>query len=278
LQRVVRFDRRLSTLDIGVPHANCYYISRERLLDFTTRYEYQLELDRELPETLLLFPEPEFDRLEQSSAAELSTEYWRLLFHIRVHLEYRELATARTLDDDRLLSRLRGIGEIQFAEARYVMRSEELLLPPVHYASAYTEFAATFLEYWYFSPEQLPVLFPAIRAAQQVADQLRDEFDHAELYAATRLAGARDPSAPRFRESEPATIPFDPTAERPIGREPSPRAIQRWLARAHRFERVGNFIQAAIIHQKVARRAPLAQRAEAEQLAQDSLARFAQRL
>ena len=46
LQRIIRFERRLSTLDIVVPHSQVYHTTRDRLIDFTSRYEFHLNIDR----------------------------------------------------------------------------------------------------------------------------------------------------------------------------------------------------------------------------------------
>src|SRR5688572_28028783 len=84
LRRVIRFDRHLTTLGWNVPHRKSYVIKRERLFEFVSRFELELDLERELPETVVLLERPDDEVLLGTSAAELLLQYWRLLFHIRV--------------------------------------------------------------------------------------------------------------------------------------------------------------------------------------------------
>ncbi len=279
LQRVVRFDRRLSTLDWSVPHADCYFISRERLIDFTTRYEYQLQLDRDLPETLILLPLPEEDELEVSSAGKLLHGYWRLLFHSRVHLEYRELTNQHKLDADRLLERLCGLGPIPFAEARNVLHSEEMLLPPTGYASAYTEFAATFLELWYFARQELSDFFPATRDYSQIARMLTDDFDHEALCKATRPEGVPDAADASLDDltAQPEGL-LSATSVAGSSETSNPNSYRRCVARSIRLDAVGNYAKAAVLRQRAVRIASVAELSEAEKSARESIVRFAERL
>ncbi len=279
LQRIIRFDRRLSTLDIAVPHAECYFIRRERLLEFTTRYEYQLELGRDLPEMLILLPALGDEDEDQRPAGESLFNYWRLLFHIRVHLEYRQQAVAAKFDSDRLLERLQALGAIPFAEARAVLRNDELLLPPINYLSMYTEFAAKFLEIWYFSPQQLAVHFPSIRDFRQAAEIFAADLDHAALHQSTRPEGAAEKQTLPPDLARSGEVPsVEALSTHADSMESQPRAYHRWMARSNRLDRVGNFVKAAILRQMAARHGPIGERTAAQALAQDSLARFADRL
>ncbi len=279
LQRVVRFDRRLSTLDLSVPHADCYFISRERLVDFTTRYEYQLQLDRDLPTTLILLPLPEEDELNEAALGKLLRRYWRLLFHVRVHLEYRELSNLHKLDADRLLERLCGLGPIPFAEARQVLQREEMLLPPTGYLSMYTEFAATFLELWYFARQELSAYFPAVSEPSKIAQMLSADFDHLGLYKATRPDGS--PDAAEALSDDLAVPPAHlvrATNAADASETSNLNLYRRCVARSIRMDAIGHYAKAAVVRQRAVRVAPVAQQSEAATGARDSIVRFAERL
>src|SRR6185436_11269861 len=71
LRRVIRFDRRLTTFGWDVPHRKSYVIARERLFDFVSRFELELDVERDLPETVILLERPDEEDLQQRSSEEL---------------------------------------------------------------------------------------------------------------------------------------------------------------------------------------------------------------
>jgi hypothetical protein len=310
LQRIIRFDRRLSTLDVRVPHAAVYAIERERLIDFTARYEYQLQLPRDLPETVILLPQNDESELITKPASELLRTFWRKLFHIHLHLEARRLAVRDRVEPDWLLRRLVAIGAIPFAEARTVLASEEQLLPPTNYLSEYIEFAAQFLELWYFAPEELGAFFPGIGDLDAVTRLLAEDFDHARLFEATRPPGAGDASGPGRRRGAihrqfgkhaahagdemrggRQVNPLKPSegsirqAASPsnelgggVGSPPNLGLHRRLVARARRADGSGHYAKAAILLHKAARLAPVAERTETVTWANQATEQFAQHL
>src|SRR5262245_15910583 len=80
LHRVIRFDRRLPTFGLSVPHRKSYFLSRTRLFDLVSRFELELDVDRSVPDTVILLERPDEDELLKRPAAEVLFDYWRKLF------------------------------------------------------------------------------------------------------------------------------------------------------------------------------------------------------
>ena len=250
LRRVIRMDRRISPLGFGVPHGDTYLIVRERLFDLVSHFELELDPTHRLPDAVLLIRRPDEEELHGRPASEVLFEYWRLLFHIRTHLELQRRVAAGQLTEDGVLDRLRRIGSPEYAEIRGVLQRDEMLLPPRTDLSTYVEFAATFLELRYFALEQLPAHFPALRDEDGICNVLAKDVDHRAVYDATRLAGAERPPAGTDQEAIPAE-PLEPVEIDPL--RPSPPAYWRLIARAERAGSVGNAVKAAILRYKASR-------------------------
>jgi hypothetical protein len=277
LRRVIRLDRRFGAFDFGVPHRKSYAIAGSRLFEHVSRFELELDEARELPETVLLLERPEDDEFNTRPAAEILSDCWRLLFHIRVHVELERRIKAGTLTEDDLLDRLHRIGAPEFAEARTVLQREEMLLPPVTDLSSYVEFAAVFLELSYFAPEQLAWYFPALEDHASIATVLAVDLDHAALHEATRLPGAHDRATNGHEGMELVeSPPAEPAAADPL--LPSPPAYWRLIARAERVGSLGNTVKAAILRCKASRLALPDRVQETKSRARAELGRLARRL
>ena len=250
LRRVIRMDRRIPQLGFGVPHGDTYLIVRERLFDLVSHFELELDPTYHLPDAVLLIKRLDEDDLQGRPASEVLFEYWRLLFHIRIHLELQRRIAAGQLTEDGVLDRLRRIGSPEYAEIRGILQRDEMLLPPRTDLSTYVEFAATFLELRYFAPEQLPSHFPALRDEDGICSVLAKDVDHRAVYDATRLAGAERPPAGPDQEAIPAEQ-LEPVEIDPL--RPSPPAYWRLIARAERAGSVGNAVKAAILRYKASR-------------------------
>ncbi len=274
LRRVIRMDRRIP-IGFSVPHETNYVILRERLLDLVSRFEMELDSQRDLPDALLLLKRPDDESLEHRAASDVLFDYWRLLFHARVHRELQRRIVSGRLTEDDVLDRLRRLGSAEYSEIRGVLQRDNLLLNPRTDLSTYVEFAAEFLELSYFAPDELPWHFPAIRDLERVAQILYLDVDHLAIYEGTRLAGAERPAAPPEDESaeheaaEP--IEIDPL-------RPSHPAYWRLIARAERAGTVGNAVKGAILRNKAARLALPNHVGRMKSLAQAELKRLVRRL
>ncbi len=278
MQRIIRFERRLSTLEFGVPHSRSYHTTRDRLLDFTSRYEFHLNIDRASTEEVILLAQPEDDELAKTPRDALLFDYWRMLFHIRIHIAMRDRlpehhAAAGLLQD------LQQLGALPFAEVRNVLHSEELLLPPVNDQGIFVEFAATFLELWYFT-QDLNWYFPAIDDFTPIIRMLTQYVDHQKIQQQTRIEGSAElEQLARTEDSWRHGLPNrrQPEEQPSIGRS-RPRVFRRLVSRANRLGKIGNYAKAAIVRQKSIRAAPPGKVAESEENTRAELQRIGQRL
>jgi len=280
LRRVIRLDRRIGTLGLSIPHGKTYLLPQDRLFDCVSRFELELDPTRRLPEVVLLIERPEEEELANWPAGELLREYWRLLFHLRVHRELEPQMTPSQLSDDALLDRLRQIGSTEYAEIRAVLQRDEMLLPPRSDAATYVEFAAVFLELLYFAPEQLAWHFPILREPERIAELLARDIDHRALYAATRLPRAAERTGRAFEGAGVIDFagPREPGGEDADPLRPSPPAYWRLIARAEKVSAIGNAAKAAILRRKASRLALPDRAQESLALARAELERLARRL
>jgi hypothetical protein len=280
LRRVIRLDRRIGTLGFNIPHGKTYLLPQDRLFDCVSRFELELDPSRRLPEVVLLIERPEEETLARCPPGEILREYWRLLFHIRVHQELEQRIADGHLTDDVLLDRFHQIGSTEYAEIRAVLQRDDMLLPPRSDAATYIEFAAVFLELLYFAPDQLPWQFPILLQPDRVAERLAWDVDHRNLYAATRLPGARDWVVGAFDDAGiiDSAGPREPGAEDADPLRPSPPAYWRLIARAEKVSSLGNAAKAAILRRKASRLALPDRAQESLTLAQAELERLAGRL
>jgi hypothetical protein len=279
LHRIIRLDRRLPTFGLNIPHRKCYFLARDRLLNFVSRFELELDVDDKLADQVILLEKPDEDELLERPSAEILFDYWRSLFHVRVHLALELLIEQGSLTDETVIERLRLIGATEYAEIRSVLHSEDMLLPPRTDQSIYIEFAAVFLELWYFAPEQLAWYFPAIRSADSIAKILSVDVDHVGLQSTTRITGAAESADVRWHEENWSST--DSSAVEIVNVDPlkpSPPSYWRTLARAEKVGSLGNVVKAAILRKKAARQALPDRMKEAESLAHAELERLARRL
>jgi hypothetical protein len=193
LRRVIKKHGRVAGLGLQVPHRKSYVLSREELYDVVGRDELDLAPGRRLPDVVVLLPRPE-GKLLSWSRGTLLREYWRLLFHARVHAALQLRQRSGALGAAAVRDRVRRLGFAEFAEAGAVLRQEHFLLPPGDARGVYEEFAAVYLELRHFAPHQLPLYFPACADFASVDATLALDVDGAALFAATRLEGAPDPA------------------------------------------------------------------------------------
>jgi hypothetical protein len=270
LRRVIKKDRKLSGVGLQVPHRKCYVVARDALFQIVDRGDLGLEPDRELPETVILLPRPDPERLRRRRDQDVLARFWRLLFHAAVH---RAIA-ARELTLKEVRDRARAIGLAAFAEIRSVLRQERFLLPPQDDAAAYEEFAALYMELATFAPSLVPHCFPAIDDFTKVDRLLAADVDCAGLLAATRPAGAPDlPTVELPRTDEPAPEPVT-NGRRDVDLADS----QTFASLAGLAASRGNDVRAALRFMQCARVAPRARRAEARAAAEQELQKLVKRL
>ena len=273
VRRAIKHDRGLPTLIFRVPHRLAFTIGGESVLRVVDRDELGLGAGEAPPETVILIAEPEPDELDGRTSAEVLRDYWRRLFHARVHVELERRFADGTIGPAGLRDRIGRIGPSTFEEARSVLRQEDYLLPPRVDSGVYVEFAAVYLTLRAFADHLIPRYFPAIRDYDAVERTFAEDLDFEALLTSTRLPGSAETSAP----------PEDPDDERePVddaGHEaPSDARYRRLLARAGRASGRGNLVRAAILRTRAARLAGSSLAGQARSAARDALDQLAGRL
>lgn len=256
LRRVIKKHRRLGGLGLAVPHRQSYRIDRAALMRLTTPAE--LGATAELPEDVLLFPQPE----GHVSRDELLVTYWRRLFHAQVHVEL-------ALDGLTTAARIAELGPVAFEEARDVLQQENLLFEPDNSEEVYEELAAVFLELRHFDPHRVEQYFPGLDAAV-LERQLAADVDGDELFRRTRLEGAPDPAT--VIATEPAVPTEPPPEERTTT---APGAIR---VKAEQVARAGNQVRAALLLSRAVAVSPPSQAGALHGAARGEIEALARRL
>jgi hypothetical protein len=239
LDRLIQQVWDLPSLLWEVPHRKVFVVDRHVLFRHVEQDELDLEAERLLPPTVILLARPSAEKLADERTELLLLQYWRRLFHARVHL-----ALDNNVDHDRLgpaavAERVAELGRTSFDEVRTVLVHDGYALARFDDAAVYCEFAAVFLEMRYFAPHLLPIYFPGLRDLEKVDKLLGRDVDAAALFQKTRLPGAAEPSAL-------------------VGHKISEAHDYYWklMEQAERVGRKGNLVRAAILHTRATRVAP----------------------
>jgi hypothetical protein len=232
LRRVIKHDCHVGGLGLQVPHRKSYVIGREALLAIVSRGELGISPDRSLADVLILLPEPEPASLRKHPPGVLLRDYWRLLFHARVHVALLRRVQQGDLDDATLNKRVEQIGVLDFEEFEVVVRQENFLLPPGDQRTVYEELVSLYLELRFFASHLLPEYFPSVVSFEKLDRVLAQDVAAEALFEATRLPGADDPVPPENVQDEQ-------------------RWWYRWLtARAEKASASGNSVRSAVLRQQ----------------------------
>lgn len=245
LRRVILQDLRLPGIGFTVPHGHVYTIERERLLVIVDRAELNISPAADLPLHVILLPHPPEDQpLTDENRTFVLWQFWRHVFHGRVHAELAERCQREEWTEADVYERIRRLGAAPFFEVRQVLRRDELLQHDRNRTAAFLEFAAVVLELRYFAPTERPHYFPAIEDWSAVDALFDADFPHPQWHAQTRPAGA------------PQTCPQVPPPPRPAGLEAvaglapgrDGQPIRASLAHAAQASERGNQVKGAILH------------------------------
>lgn len=281
LRRVIREDRRLRGLRLHVPHGLGYIVGRELFVNIVDRSELWIEVSRDLPDRLLLLPQPDGDTLENTPAEQILTEYWRSLFHLRIHQELETRLPRGAGGAAAFEERIERLGAAEFDEIRSVLDQEGLLFPDADPRSVLVEFAAFYMELRYFAPGSLPRYFPAFERRAVAMSVVAELVHGAALFADTRpedaeLPAEEVPLADYDALPPAAESPEPPPRARP--RRPSMRKYQALVAAAERAATRGNLARACILLLRARQRAPDRAENRARAAVKDTLGRFVRRL
>jgi hypothetical protein len=246
LRRVIKKHGGLTGIGLQVPHRKSYVIGQDVLLQIADYADLRIKYSRALPDTLLLFPAPDLAKFRALPPGAMLLEYWRLLFHARVHLAVRRVHGDGPDAEAVLHERVRRLGQAEIDEIRSVLRQENFLPPLNNVRSSYEEFVAVFLELRCFAPHRLPYYFPAIGDPDAIFRALDLDLDATALLAATRLEGAPDPSpaSPRIE------IGDAPTEVNESAFASDGAAYRRLTRRAENADKRGNLVRAALLRRK----------------------------
>lgn len=251
LQKIAAYDRGPGVNVFALPRAQAYLIGRARLLEIAHREE--LPLDVPPPgETLLLLAKPEADQLASTSAPDMLSRFWRLMFNARV--KSAVAASIFSAADPRaaVQERIERLGRAAFNEARYVLHRERYLSAGADDAEAYAEFAALYLEFTSFSPAARAYFFPAMEDSAAVLDALSADVNWQAILKSTRPAGATDAEGALAAETN-GPISASGRGKRRIGRDADHR--DKLLKKAQAADARGNDVRAAIFRMRVYRAA-----------------------
>ena len=190
IRRIIRERFGVANLTVALPHTQCQVVSGADIRKLAHPDELGLESFDALPEKCLLICEPENGEMDHWPLKDLKLQVWRRLFHAKLDLAFQELSTANNLP---LLRRnIAAIGQVEFDEAHYVLRSELRLMDPNSREEAWRELAAIYLEMRFFEPDLLPIWFPSLHDSAAAEKVLSNHLDIERI----------------FRESKPDDAPF----------------------------------------------------------------------
>ncbi len=276
VRRAIKHDRELPSLALRVPHRWSFTISSASALRVIDRDELGLSSYETPPESIILLAAPEPEDLAARPRGEVLRDYWRALFHARVHLRLDARIASGALTPGHLRDRIRRLGPSVFEEARSVLRQEDTLLPPRDDLAVYVEFAAVYLELREFDSTLLGVYFPAIDDRSEVDDVLAEDVHAETLIVATRLPGALRPSASRGWSDDEAEIGAEPEPEPSV--VPSRPRYLGLLDQAEEASSKNNLIRAAILRVGAARLAGPSMAGQARSLARKAIDKLTGRL
>ncbi len=250
LRRVIKHDRHVHGVGFQVAHRKTYVISRDRLLKLVRPQELGLANADDWPGTLLLIGQPDAERQAGLPREATLLASWQLLFHARLDASLEARRADGTLSDAVIADRVARIGPAAFAEIGTVLTQERMLLPPIDAAATYLEFAAVYLELCTFAPGLRAFYFPGILDFDAIDALLCEDVDAAAILAATRPAGAPEPTTAEASAGDEAADAETTNGDLPFGAEPA--AYQSLMSRADDVAARGNLVRAAILRMRAA--------------------------
>jgi hypothetical protein len=240
VRRIIRSDLDIPLLRARVPHRDSILLSPERLLELA---DDLWAMPPVLPETILLIARPDRERFTAGNGTALLREYWRVLYHGCLDIATRKAVASRAATGRELVALVERIGETAVEEATAVLAREGLLRDRGNRREAVAEFMATYLELEAFSPELVPIWFPAVDDHVAITEVFADMVEPHDLLVLTRPAPLAD-HVPRPAQA----VSLGPRARphRKPGRLAAfaARSIRRRAAAAARR---GNDVRAALL-------------------------------
>ena len=255
IRRVIRERYGFAHLSASIPHAESQIVPADDVRHLVHPDELGLTSFSDLPADCLLICQPDEGELEHWPMQELLQQVWRRLFHAEID---RELLRRLHTDIHRadVQERIANIGQVEFDEAHFVLRSELRLVDAESRIEAWREFVALYLEMKHFEPDLLTVWFPSVVERPQIPDVLARDINAPEILKRTQLYGATSPDlTPHVVRDEARLINTRRDWSLGIGIVPSDRAYVSQLRRRERANERGNTVAAAVCAIRAAQRA-----------------------
>jgi hypothetical protein len=269
VRRIIRADLDLPLIWAKVPHRESIALPPERLLELV---DDVWAMPAAVPDRILLVARPDRDRFATSD--ELLREYWRRLYHACLDAAARRAIATRAATGHDFMALVDQIGETAVEEASAVLAREGLLRDRRSSRESLAEFIATFLEFEAFSPELLPIWFPAVGGHAALAASFAALVDAPTILARTRPPGVVTSSGYPERLSSAAQAPESISGLR----EASKVGLSSLRWRATLAARRGNDVRTALLQWKLCRGDMAANQERASRLLARTVTRFAERV
>ncbi len=269
VRRIIRADLDLPLLWTKVPHRDSIALTPERLLELV---DDVWAMPAVLPTRILLVARPDRERF--ATTEDLLREYWRRLYHACLDDAAQRAIASQAATGRDFMAIVDRIGETAFEEASAVLAREGLLRDRRNSREALAEFIATYLELESFSPELLPIWFPAVERHANLASSFAELVDAPSILARTRPEGASSSSG------RPEGVPR--VAHHPARfdtfRPPSKVGLSSLRLRASLAARRGNDVRTALLQWRLCRGDQGPKRERASRLLARTVLRISERV
>lgn len=255
IRRVIRERYGFAKLSASIPHTESQIVTASDVRHLVHADELGLATLQSLPDVCILITQPDEGELEHWPIQELLQQVWRRLFHAQVDRQLTQKLQHGIRRAD-IQERIAKIGQVEFDEAHFVLRSELRLIDPMSRTEAWREFVALYLELKRFEPDLLPVWFPSLADRVNVEAILGQDVNAEELFQKTRLYGATSPDlTPHVVRDETRLVNTRRDWSLGVGVTPSDRAYLRQLRWRDKANERGNTVGAIVCAMRAAQRA-----------------------
>ncbi len=255
IRRVIRELYGFVKLSPAIPHTESQVVAATDVRHLVHPDELGLENFQNLPPQCILICQPEEGELEHWPVQELLQQVWRRLFHAVID---RQLLTGTggALQRPQVQERIAALGQVEFDEAHFVLRSEQRLVHPDSRVEAWREFTAMYLELKWFEPDLLAVWFPSLVGRNHVDEVLARDINASDLFRRTMPYGSTVPEiTPHAVRDEASLASTRKNWTLGVGVTPSDRAWLRSMRRRDRANEYGNTVGAIVCSMQAAQRA-----------------------